>query len=55
MFSGPHLIIKEVGILSGPGGKIRRRVPLRWLKWVELVRKGLQGEETFELSFELGE
>lgn len=41
MFSGPHLIVKEVGILSGLGGKIKRRVPPRWSKWVELVRKGL--------------
>lgn len=30
-----------------------RGVPLGWLKWVELARKGPQGEMVFELSFEV--
>lgn len=55
MFSGSCLIIKELVILSGQGGTMRTREPLGWLKWVDLVRKGLQGEVTFELSFEVGE
>lgn len=56
MFFGSCPIVKELVMLSGQGGRMRKGVPLGSLKWVELARKRLQRVvEPFELSFEVGE
>lgn len=54
LFSGSHLVIKEFMIMDRQGGRIWRRDPQGWLKWVELAGKGSRGRWPLDWVLKLG-